>query len=318
MLREKTLTERIAVIMGGKSGEREISLKTGRNFVDSLKRSGCTVASFDIDDQLIKNLQDFRTELVFIALHGKYGEDGTIQGMLEMMGLPYTGSGVLASALAMDKMMSKRIFAYENIPTPKGVCIHIRDLEKEDRRQIKERVLQKTGWPVVIKPLLEGSSLGVTILNDPDGFWKAVEKAFQYDQTVLVEQFISGVEITVGVLGNNEPRALPVIEIVPVLGGFYDYDSKYTIGGSDHIIPARIPQEVQDLASELAIHAHLVLGCRGYSRTDLIVDKEGVPFVLEVNTLPGMTETSLVPDAARAAGISFDELLLEIGRLALE
>lgn len=312
------LKERIAVIMGGKSGEREVSLRSGRNIADALKRSGCTAATFDVEPDLFIQLRDYKPDLVFLALHGRYGEDGTIQGMLDLMGIRYTGSGVLASALAMDKMMAKRIFTYENIPTPKAATIQIEELEREDRSAIEERICGRIGLPAVVKPVLEGSSLGVTIIRGADQFWPAVQSAFQHDHTVMVEQFVSGIEITVAVLGNRDPRPLPVIEVVPRLGGFYDYESKYASGGSDHIIPARLPGPVLDLASRIAVQSHQALGCRGYSRTDMIVDGEGVPFVLEVNTLPGMTKTSLVPDAALAAGIGFDELVLEIARLALE
>lgn len=312
------LTQRIAVVMGGRSGEREVSLNTGKNISDSLRRSGCTVKDFDVDEELYSGLRAYGAELVFLALHGRFGEDGTIQGMLETMGIPYTGSGVLASALAMDKMMSKKIFAYENIPTPRGIMVHRAEADGENRRGLLERASERIGWPAVVKPIVEGSSLGVTIVTDPGEFWPAVELAFRFDRAIMVEQFITGTEITVAVLGNDELRALPVIEIIPRLGGFYDYESKYAKGGSDHIIPARLPSDVLEMAGKLAIHAHQAFGCRGYSRTDMIVDREGVPFVLEVNTLPGMTETSLVPDAARAAGTSFDELVLEIARLALE
>lgn len=312
------MKQRMAVIMGGRSGEREISLSSGRMIVESLTRSGCTVESFDVDDNLQGNLRAYGAELAFIALHGRFGEDGTIQGMLDLMGLPYTGSGVLASALAMDKMMSKKIFAYENIPTPRGLTIHVDEIEREGRESVLRRVGERIGWPLVVKPLLEGSSIGVTIVRECEQFWPAMELAFKHDHTVLVEQFISGTEITVGVLGNRDPRPLPVIEIVPRVGGFYDFQSKYATGGSDHIIPARLPAEVLDMASRLGVRAHQAMGCRSYSRTDMIVDGEGVPFVLEVNTLPGMTPTSLVPDAARAIGLSFDELILEIARLALE
>lgn len=312
------LRQRIAVVMGGKSGEREVSLHTGSNIIDSLRRSGCRAESFDVDGGLCDNLRKYGAELVFLALHGRYGEDGTIQGMLEMLGIPYTGSGVLASALAMDKMMSKKIFTYENIPTPKGLTLSHADLGGPERNRVLDSAAQRIGWPAVVKPIVEGSSLGVTVVKDPGGFWPAVELAFRFDCTIMVEQFIAGTEITVGVLGNNSLRALPVIEIVPRLGGFYDYESKYAKGGSDHLIPARLPEDVLEMAGKLAIHAHQAFGCRGYSRTDMIVDREGVPYVLEVNTLPGMTETSLVPDAARAAGMSFDELVLEIARFALE
>lgn len=312
------MKQRIAVIMGGKSGEREVSLSSGQMIVESLKRSGCTVESFDVDDNLQSNLRTYGAELVFLALHGRFGEDGTIQGMLDLMDLPYTGSGVLASALAMDKMMAKKIFAYENIPTPRGLTIRVDEFEREEQTSIERRVGERIGWPLVVKPLLEGSSIGVTIVRERDQFWPAMELAFQHDHTVLVEQFISGTEITVGVLGNRDPRPLPVVEIVPRIGGFYDYQSKYAAGGSDHIIPARLPANVLELASRLAVRAHQAMGCRSYSRTDMIVDGEGVPFVLEVNTLPGMTPTSLVPDAAKAVGISFDDLIGEIARLALE
>jgi len=254
--------------------------------------------------------------VAFLALHGKYGEDGTIQGFLELTGTPYTGSGVLASALAMDKVMAKRVLAASGIPVPRGVHITNADLARDEGGTIREA---NALLPAVVKPSKQGSSVGMSLVDSKEAMQTAVRLALQHDDEALVEERIFGTEITVGVLdqaGRVEVEALPVVEIVPKRA-FFDYKAKYDPDQCEEICPARIPDEAKLLAQSLAMRAHRALSCRGYSRTDMILGPKG-PVVLEVNTLPGMTMNSLLPKAAAAAGIPFGELLHRIVSLALE
>lgn len=255
-------------------------------------------------------------DVAFLALHGRYGEDGTMQGFLELTGTPYTGSGVLGSALAMDKVMAKRVLAAEGIPVPKGVHIRRADLAREGSTAIARANML---LPAVIKPSKQGSSVGMSLVDSPGAMEEAVRVALEHDDEALVEERIPGTEITVGVLevvGSEEIEALPVVEIVPKRE-FFDYLAKYDPEQCDEICPARITQEATQIAQILAVRAHRSLACRGYSRTDMILGPAG-PVVLEVNTLPGMTINSLLPKAAAAAGIPFGELLHRIVSLALE
>ncbi len=252
-------------------------------------------------------------DVAFLALHGKYGEDGTIQGFLELTGTPYTGSGVLASALAMDKVMAKRILAAEGIPVPRGVHITRADLKSSPDATI---AAANALLPAVVKPSKQGSSVGMSLVSSKEAMERAVRLALDHDDEALVEERIFGAEITVGVLGNSELEALPVVEIVSKRE-FFDYQAKYDPAQCDEICPARISEEATKAAQDLAIRAHKSLSCRGYSRTDMILGPNG-PVVLEVNTLPGMTMNSLLPKAAAAAGIPFADLLDRIVRLALE
>ncbi len=302
----------VAVLMGGRSAEREVSLVTGAQVASALATAGFDVVEIDAgDDDFIATLSGTRTHVVFICLHGRFGEDGTVQGLCELLEVPYVGSGVLASALAMDKVMSKHFFRSSGIPTPDYVVL--RQGEEIDFSAIGALLGDKT----VVKPANEGSAIGVTIAHDAAELPTAVGIAFRHDRTVLVEQFIGGVEVTVGVLGNEHPFALPTIEIVPE-HEFYDYESKYLPGMSRHIIPARIDDALRDECERLAVAAHVSLGCRGMSRSDFIVTVDGHVLILETNTIPGMTPTSLLPDAARAAGIEFPDLCARLVELALE
>jgi D-alanine-D-alanine ligase len=293
---------RVAVLMGGRSAEREVSLNTGEQVVAALLQRGADAFPIDTaQPSFIDELRASKPDVVFICLHGRYGEDGTVQGLLELLDLPYVGSGVLASALAMDKVASKHVFSACGVPTPPYVVV------REGRPWSDDEVVDAVGPRCVVKPASEGSAIGVTIVHDPSELAPAIEEAFRHDSVVLVERFIEGTEVTVGVLGVDPPFALPTLEIVPA-HEFYDYESKYVPGMSRHIIPARVPEEARELCAELAVAAHEALGCRGVSRTDIIVEPSGEAWVLEVNTIPGMTRTSLLPDAARAAGIEFPEL----------
>jgi D-alanine-D-alanine ligase len=290
--------KKIGVLMGGLSREREISLKTGRALAKALGAKGYAVIPIDVDEKIAAVLLREGIDVAFLALHGRFGEDGTIQGLLEMMKIPYTGSGVLASALAMDKIMAKKIFHAEGIPTPDSE-VYLRG--EIDAGPIRPRSLP---LPVVVKPCREGSTIGITIVREEEQWGPALRKAAELDEEVLVEAFVPGREITVGILEN---LPLPIIEIVP-RSGFYDYHSKYTKGETQYIIPARIPREKYLYAQEVSLKTFKALGCSGCARIDLMTDGEGTPFVIDANTMPGMTETSLVPQAAQYAGIAFEDL----------
>lgn len=251
-------------------------------------------------------------DVVFIAMHGPGGEDGKIQGLLDTLQIPYTGSGVLASALAMNKVMSKRLMRAAGIPVPRDIVIAKGDKVSD----LVDRVERSLRWPVIVKPNEQGSTIGMSIARRAEDLDEALKLAMRYDRVVLIEEYIHGVEITAGLIGNENPRVLPLIEIVTPTG-FYDYDAKYKAGGSEHIIPARISNEMTRKAQAIAAQVYVELGCRGMSRVDMMVRGEEI-FVLEANTIPGMTPTSLLPQAAEAAGIGFRELLDEIIRLAIE
>jgi D-alanine-D-alanine ligase len=295
---------RIAVLKGGKSAEREVSLRSGSQVANALRGRGHEVTEVDLDAQTWDTLRDGGFECVFNALHGRFGEDGTVQGMLELLGLPYTGSGVLASALCMDKARAGRILV--------AIGLHVPEFEELEIKEgvaaeVVERLVARFGLPLVVKPVREGSTIGLTIAQDADAVASGLVLAGRYDRRVLVQRFAGGTEVTIGVLATPEIQVLPTLEIVsenPV----YDYDAKYTAGKSHHIIPARIPEPARASASDAAARAFRELGCSGMARVDIIVDASGTPWVLEVNTVPGLTELSLLPDAARAAGIQFDEM----------
>lgn len=294
--------KRIGVLYGGKSAEREISLRSGKAVIKVLARLELTPVPIDPADDPVYNLKRGRIDFAFIALHGPMGEDGAMQGLLEIMGIPYTGSGVLASALAMNKALAKKVFTASNIPTPAWV-----ELTGNCRTNgFSKLTTGGFGPPCVVKPAGQGSAIGVSVVRKQEQYKQALAAAFKYDTNVLVEQYVSGTEITVGVLGE---KTLPPIEIVPK-HSYYDFYSKYSSGGSEHIIPARLSRQTLASAERLALASHKVLGCRAFSRVDMIVDSEDKACVLEVNTIPGLTETSLLPDAARHAGIAFEELVL--------
>ncbi len=288
--------------MGGLSREREISLKTGKAILKALSEKGYPVIPLDVGSDIAEKLVKEKIECAVLALHGRFGEDGTIQGMLELMRIPYTGSGVLASALAMHKIMSKRFFLCEKIPTPR--------FEVFQRKEIKKDLAKMTflSLPVVVKPAREGSTIGVSVVQREEELGPALKKAGEYDEEILVEEFMKGKEITVGII---EDIPLPVIEIVPK-SGFYDYHAKYTKGETQYIVPARIPREKYLAAQEVSLKAFQLLGCSGVARVDLMMDENEDPYVIDVNTMPGMTETSLLPKAALYAGIPFTDLVERI------
>ena len=257
-----------------------------------------------------------QVDVVFIAMHGPYGEDGTVQGLLELLGVPYTGSGVLASALAMDKLRSRQLFEWHRIPVPGYLSVTASVWR--DRGHVHRQVAQALGYPCVVKPNAAGSSIGVSLVREPTVLDPSVEAAFAYGPVVLIEEYVSGTEITCGIIDDpttGDSVALPLIEVVPH-AEFYNYQAKYAAGGSEHIIPARVSARVAQEAGALALRVHQALGCEGMSRVDMIARGDDI-VVLEVNTIPGMTATSLLPDAAKATGIEFPELLDRIIRSAL-
>ena len=307
---------KIGVLCGGISSEREISLRTGEAIYKALLKKGYNAVKIDVDRNIAEVLKKEKIDFAFIALHGKYGEDGTIQGLLEIMDIPYTGSGVLTSSLAIDKIMTKKILTTEEIPTPGFITINSSDFKNVEA--ISETILQKLNLPLVLKAPREGSTLGIEFVFKREELLRAIEKVLQFDRQILVEEFIEGVEITASVLGNDDPIVLPLIEIVSKTG-FYDFEAKYTPGLSDHIIPPRINEQLIQKISNLALKTYKVLGCQGFARVDFMVDRQNEEaYVLEVNTIPGMTATSLFPDAARAYGIGFEELVEKIFKLGLE
>jgi len=339
---ESNLAAKIAVLLGGTSAERDVSLVTGIEIAKALSRTGYQVRAIDcafgdriIDHQIAEvaeiihaipsDIDRKRTELdrnilvtmqyllkekfdaAFVALHGGYGENGQLQSLLELMSIPYTGSGPLASVLGMNKHLSKTLFQKNGIPTAQWIKI-----EKEEK--VDSTAFESLGYPLVIKPNDQGSTVGLTVVNKPEEVAPALQRAFQYGSTVIAETFIPGREMTVSILSQE---ALPVIEIIPE-HGIYDYECKYQKGKSQYVVPAEIPPEVTQRVQHLAQQAFLSLECRDYARVDFRLSPENQPYCLEVNTLPGMTPTSLVPKAARAVGIDFNELIDRIIQMALK
>ncbi len=294
--------KRVGVLLGGMSAEREVSLETGQAVYEALRDRGYDVCRIFVDPDIDQVLRQSRIDVAFIALHGRYGEDGCIQGLLEIMGIPYTGSGVLASALAMQKVKAKELFRLHNVPTPPYYVLKSEDLE------VLEDVHGSFGFPVVAKPACEGSSVGVTIVRTIDELREAAEEALEFDTEILVERYARGKEVSVALL---DDRVLGAVEIEPA-ADFYDYQSKYKKGGSSYHIPARLTSARYQGVLNLARRAVQALGCTGASRVDLIVTEGDNEYVLEVNTLPGMTPTSLVPKLAASMGMDFGDLCEEI------
>jgi len=293
--------KKIGVLLGGLSAEREVSLKSGNAVYNALVSRGYNAVPVDAGADLPHILHEEKIEAAFIALHGRYGEDGCVQGMLELMQIPYTGSGVLASALAMHKLYSKQVFAAAKLLT--APFSHFR------RGELIEIDNIPFSFPMVVKPVQEGSSVGVSIVRDESALPRAVESAFAYDGEILIERYVKGMEVQVGILGD---RPIGAIEIVPK-NEFYDYEAKYSDGMAEHFFPARLEPHFYEKSLLTGIEAHRAIGCRGYSRVDLLVTDSGECFVLEVNTLPGMTALSLLPEiAAKGAGLSFGELVENI------
>jgi D-alanine-D-alanine ligase len=323
MMREKeTRKRKIGVLLGGLSAEREVSLRSGKAVFKALKSIGYNVVAIDAKGDFYAKLKKQKIEQVFIALHGGHGENGAVQGMLEIMGIPYTGSGVLASSLAMDKVASKKIFLYHQIPVPEFSIAERSAVSSQRPVKNASQIIRlsgpagagayesrgKLGLPVVVKPSTEGSSVGVEIVKDAKSYQRALKKAFAYGDTVLIEKYIRGQEVQIAIL---DDKVLGGVEVRPS-DEFYSYKAKYTAGLTQYIFPPELDKKTYGKAEKAALTAHQALGCSGATRVDLIIDRHNNPYVLEVNTIPGMTETSLLPKIAKNAGLEFPELIRRI------
>jgi D-alanine-D-alanine ligase len=291
---------KVAVLLGGKSAEREVSLKSGGMVLRALRSRGVDAHAFDPSERSLDALLSERFERAFIALHGRFGEDGTVQGILEWLGLPYTGSGVLASALAMDKLRTKMLWLSAGLPTPPYEML-VRDSNWQ-------KVAGRLGLPIMVKPANEGSSIGMSKVRTADALDEAFALAVNYDPMVMAEKFIEGTELTGAVLGD---QALPLIKL-ETPRDFYDYQAKYISDDTRYTVPCGLPLDKERELQALCLRAFNALGCRGWGRVDLMLDKTGAPYLLEVNTAPGMTDHSLVPMAARAIGVSYEDLCVKI------
>lgn len=310
---EKLNFGKIGVLMGGPSTEREISLASGKAVYESLNHAGLNVAAMDIKtdgkEENIRLIKSQKINLAFIALHGRFGEDGQIQEILDTLKVPYTGSGALASRLAMDKIASRKIFEASGLHVP--------------RYKTEDKLSYNVNWialhndftlPLVVKPATHGSSIGISVVDREGYLDKSVDSAFSFDERIIIEEYIRGREVTVGIL---DELALPVIEIIPKKI-FFDYEAKYWAGMADYVVPAELEDEIAKNIQEAALSAHKLLGCYGCSRVDMILNSDNIPFVLEVNTIPGLTVTSLLPKAAKVAGIDFSQLCIKLIQLAYE
>jgi len=313
---------KLAVILGGTSTERDISLKSGNAIYDSLLRNGYEVKKIDPKyDDIYLLLKSFKPDSVFIALHGLGGEDGSIQGFLEQLNIPYTGSKVLGSSLCMNKIYTQTIMKAHNIPIPDFFTIKRKDYKTINIETIVEQIENSFGFPVLVKAPSQGSTLGIYFINKTDvSFSKQLESAFldgfKFEDELMIEKMITpSDEITIGLLGNEKAFPLPTLEITTV-SGYYDFDSKYTKGMCEHIIPARLPEKVRNRAKKLAVNIYEILGCKGFARADFMVKGDDI-YLIDINTIPGFTEMSLLPDAAAFIGITFDELTNYIIQMSL-
>ncbi|WAW11122.1 D-alanine--D-alanine ligase [Oxalobacter vibrioformis] len=296
---------KVGVLLGGQSGEREISLRSGSGVLAALLSRGVNAHPFDPGERSLVELAEEKFDRVFIALHGPYGEDGTMQGVLEQLGIPYTGSGVMASALAMDKVMTKRIWLSKNLPTPRYIEL--------SRQSDWNAVIAELGLPLIVKPAHEGSTLGISRVTTADALPAAYALAAQYDKSVLAEEFIAGMELTCPVLDmDGEPRALPLVRIIAPDAN-YDYENKYFSGKTQYLCPCGLDENLEKEIQAVTVEAYKMLGCRGWGRADIMLRaSDEKPYLLEMNTSPGMTDQSLVPRSARAAGIDYEELCMRI------
>ncbi|MGO4153713.1 D-alanine--D-alanine ligase [Cupriavidus sp. YAF13] len=295
---------KVGVLLGGRSAEREISLLSGNGVLAALRSRGVDAHAFDPGLQSVAELATAGFDRVFIALHGRYGEDGTIQGLLEQLGVPYTGSGVLASALAMDKQATKRLWTTHGLPTPRFAMLHA-DTDFD-------AVVADLGLPLIVKPAREGSSIGLSKVTEAGQMRAAFEKAAALDNDVIAETFIDGAELTCPIVGEGATaEALPVIRIVAP-GANYDYQNKYFTDDTQYLCPSGLPADVEAEVRRLAVQSFRVLGCRGWARADVMLSADNKPYLLEMNTSPGMTGHSLVPMAARAVGISYEDFVMQV------
>jgi D-alanine-D-alanine ligase len=305
---------RVAVLKGGRSLERHVSLRSGARVEDALQRLGHDVIAIDVGGDLIARLRAAAPEVAFVALHGRDGEDGTVQELLEIAGVPYTGSGVLACVRAMDKVLAKHLMLEAGIPTPEFFAFNETAFRELGAAQALPTIEERLDFPIVVKPASGGSALGIKFARTPEDVPGALVSAFSYDAKVLLERHVAGRDLAVSILA-DEP--LPVVEAVPRDEEFYDFEARYEIGRTDFVCPADLPAGLTEQAQELALRTYRLLGCSAFARVDLMLDRDDRLTVLEANPIPGLTETSLLPQAAEAGGISFDELVGRIVELAL-
>ncbi len=304
---------RLALLSGGISSEREVSLNSGKQVFDALDKDSYDITHYDPKTDLEQLVKDApKIDAALIILHGPFGEDGTVQGLLDLLDIPYQGAGVLGSAMAMNKLVAKRLYMGASVPTPAFEAFSLKETIDKDR------IISRLGLPVVVKPACAGSSQGMTLVKEKQDLDAAIALGFENDDCIIVEQYLKGIELTCGVLGNDELEALPVIEIIPGKDHeFFDYTAKYTAGETTEICPARIDDNITRQVQALAVKAHEALFLKGYSRTDFILCNNELS-VLETNTIPGMTATSLYPQSAEAAGYSFTGLLDKLIRLSMQ
>jgi len=310
---------RVVVLKGGRSLERQVSLRSGARVEDALQRLGHEVTPVDVGADLIERLGAARPEVAFVALHGRDGEDGTIQELLEILGVPYTGSGILACARAVDKVLTKHLLIEAGIPTPEFFAFNETAFKELGAAEALPAIAGRLDFPVVVKPAGQGSALGIKFARTTADVPAALVAAFSYDSKVLLERHVPGRDLAISVIeGDQGPEALPIVEAVPQDEDFYDFEARYEIGRTAFVCPAELPPEVTARAQEIAVETYRLLGCYGFARIDLMVDESGELFVLEANPIPGLTETSLLPQAADAAGLGLDRLIERILELAFE
>jgi D-alanine-D-alanine ligase len=301
----------VAVLKGGRSLERQVSLKSGARVRDALERLGHEVIAIDVGGDLVDKLTAAGPEVAFVALHGRDGEDGTVQELLEVMGIPYTGSGVSACISAADKVLSKHAMRDAGIPTPDFYAFNETAFKELGAAQALPAIEERLDFPIVVKPAGQGSALGIKFARTPADVPGALVAAFSYDRKVLLERHVTGRDLAVSIIEQDGgPRALPIVEAVPEQEDFYDFESRYEIGRTRFVCPAELPPDAAERAAEIALQVYRLLGCSGFARVDLMLeDDSGELYVLEANSIPGLTDTSLLPQAADAAGIGFDQLI---------
>jgi D-alanine-D-alanine ligase len=310
---------RVAVLKGGRSLERQVSLRSSARVEDALEHLGHEVAPIDVGIDLIRRLRELEPDVAFVALHGRDGEDGTVQELLEILGLPYTGSGVLGCVRAMDKVLAKHLMLEAGIPTPEFYAFNQTAFRELGAAEALGAMEERLDFPIVVKPSSQGSALGIKFARTAADVPAALVAAFSYDARVLLERHIEGRDLALSILDGPEgPEALPVVEAVPRDEDFYDFESRYEIGRTSFVCPAELPDGVTERARELALSTYRLLGLYGFGRVDLMLDESGALYVLEANPIPGLTDTSLLPQAAEAAGVGFDQLVARILELAFE
>ena len=310
--------KRVAVLKGGSSLERQVSLRSAARVEDALERLGHDVVAIDVDQELVRRLRESEADLAFIALHGRGGEDGTVQEILEIVGMPYTGSAVPACIRSMDKVLTKHLLTEQHLPTPDFFAFNETAFREFGAAEALPAIEERLGFPIVVKPAAQGSALGIRFARTPEDVPEALVAAFSYDDKVLLERYVDGRELAVGLLDESgDVQPLPVVEALPKEEYFFDFEARYEIGKTDYVCPAELPSEVTVEAQRVAVQTYELLGCYGFARVDMILSKEGELQVLEGQAIPGLTETSLLPQAAEAAGISFEQLIERIVEQAL-